>query len=354
MHRTFIIVIVAAASFAGATSSRADQSIGGAEIVINEVTGNLASGSPVSVIQGDSVYRDELVRTNTESKAKFVLLDSTNLTIGPSSTIKLDRFIYAGAERPGAIALRFTKGALLFVTGDAKKRAYSIITPTAAIGVRGTILKIASYPSKTIVDLVEGAATVCTRLSAHRRCVDLTRPNQVAVATTAQVAVGEGPSNDEGLTGLDSIGTASNSSGGAVGGRGGGTSSSGNSAGGGATGGGATGGGSGGAVGGGASSGGNSAGGVATAGGGSTGGGATGGGAVGGRGGGQGGGTGGGQGGGGTGGGGTGNGGQGGGGTSGGIGNGQGNGMGKGVGEQGNNGHGHAGQGHGASAGHGR
>jgi len=106
VHRTFIPLIVAAASFAGAASSRADQSIGGAEIVINEVTGALASGSTVTVIQGDSVYRDELVRTNTVSKARFVLLDSTNLTIGPSSTIKLDRFVYAGAERPGAIAAR--------------------------------------------------------------------------------------------------------------------------------------------------------------------------------------------------------------------------------------------------------
>src|SRR5208337_2282816 len=297
MHRTFIILIVAAASFAGATSSRADQSIGGAEIVINEVTGNLSSGSTVSVIQGDSVYRDELVRTNTVSKARFMLLDSTNLTIGPSSTIKLDRFVYAGAERPGAIALRFTKGALLFVTGDAKKRDYSIITPTAAIGVRGTILKIASSTSKTIVELVEGAATVCTRSSTHRRCVDLTRPNQVAVVTTTQAAVGEGPSNDPSLAGLDSIGTASNTGGGAVGGRGGASSGvapasgatgggSGGAVGGrgGGQGGGATGGG---AVGGGANSGGNSAGGVATAGGGATGGG----GAVGGRGGGQGGGA---------------------------------------------------------------
>jgi hypothetical protein len=217
-------LVAAAAFFGGATPSRAEQSIGGAEIVINEVRGNLTSGSAVLVIRGDSVFRDEVVRTNTESKARLVLLDNTNVTVGSSSTVKLDRFVYAGPERPGAITLNLAKGAFRFVTGDAKKQAYSIITPTASIGVRGTILKIASSASKTIVDLLEGAAVVCNRPPAKRRCVELTWPNQEAVVTVTQVAVGEGPSNDPGLTGLDTIGSvvgAPSNSGGAVGGRGG-------------------------------------------------------------------------------------------------------------------------------------
>ena len=184
-----IILITAAAFFDGAPSSATEESIGGAEIVVNQVRGNLASGSAVPVARGDGVYRDELVRTNTDSNAKLVLNDSTSLSIGASSSIKLDRFVYAGPGRPGAIALNFAKGALLFATGNAAKQAYSITTPTAALGVRGTVLKIASTASKTVVDLVEGAVHVCMRSAAKRRCVDLNRPGQEAVVTVMQIAV---------------------------------------------------------------------------------------------------------------------------------------------------------------------
>ena len=184
--KTSIGFIAAAVFLNGATYSSADQSIGGAEIVVNQVKGALTSGNSVLVAQGDGVYRDEVVRTNTDSNTKLVLVDSTSLSIGPSSSIKLDRFVYAGPSRPGRIALNFAKGALLFATGNAAKEAYSITTPTAALGVRGTVLKITSTASKTVVDLVEGAVHVCMRSATNRRCVDLTRPGQEAVVTVTK------------------------------------------------------------------------------------------------------------------------------------------------------------------------
>ena len=110
--------------------------IGGAEIVINIVQGDLPSGSITPVAQGDAVYRDEGVRTRVDSKARFVLLDQTNVTIGPSSTIKLDRFVYDGPKHRGTIVLNLAKGTCRLIIGDADKRAYTIVTPTAAIGIR--------------------------------------------------------------------------------------------------------------------------------------------------------------------------------------------------------------------------
>jgi hypothetical protein len=54
-----------------------------------------------------------------------------------------------------------TKGVFRFTTGALDKSAYSISTPTAAIGVRGTVLDIAVQGSRTRVTLVEGRALVC-------------------------------------------------------------------------------------------------------------------------------------------------------------------------------------------------
>lgn len=110
--------------------------IGDARTIINSVQGDLASGSSGPVAQGDSVYRDESVLTRIDSKAALLLEDQTNVTIGPSSTMKLDRFVYAGAAKPGTIAFNLAKGTCQFVTGDATKRSYTIFTPTATIGVR--------------------------------------------------------------------------------------------------------------------------------------------------------------------------------------------------------------------------
>ena len=86
--------------------------------------------------QGDGVYRDEGVRTRVDSKARLLMEDKTNVTIGPSSLVKLDRFVYEGPKQRGTIVLNLAKGTSRLIIGDADKRAYMIVTPTAAIGIR--------------------------------------------------------------------------------------------------------------------------------------------------------------------------------------------------------------------------
>jgi hypothetical protein len=128
------ITVVLLVGSAGASWSQTR--IGRAETVINVVEGDLPSGSTVPVAQSDGVFRDEGVRTHVDSKARLLLEDQTNVTIGPSSAVKLDRFVYAGPKQPGTIVLNLAKGTARLVAGDANKRAYTIFTPTAAIGIR--------------------------------------------------------------------------------------------------------------------------------------------------------------------------------------------------------------------------
>jgi len=180
-------VIVGLAALSVAAPAQGEESIGGAKTVVNLVTGDLATGDKINVVQGDEVFRDEGVRTDADSSARLVLRDNTNLLLGPSSSIKLDRFVYAGPSQPGAIAVNLVKGALRFATGDADKKAYLISTPTAALGVRGTVLKIVSNPSKTLVVLDEGGAVVCNRAGAKKHCLQLTEPGQGVAVTATDV-----------------------------------------------------------------------------------------------------------------------------------------------------------------------
>ena len=210
------IVVASILLFGGIEFAWSQEQIGGAHTVINHVEGNLATGNQVPVVQGDNVFLNEAVQSGADSKANLVLNDNTNVTVGPSSTIKLDDFVYSGPKQPGTIALNMTKGTLRFITGDANKRAYTIYTPTAAIGVRGTILRIQVTPTETKVINEEGTAIVChrnknehasveelrkRRCSKEQRekglcgCQELLVPNQEATISQSQIAVTEAPLN---------------------------------------------------------------------------------------------------------------------------------------------------------------
>jgi hypothetical protein len=145
--------------FAGAASA-APQNIGATATAKNEVSREL-SGAAAKLNSGDPVYRDEVVKTGQESTAKLVFLDSTNLAVGPISRVVLDRFVYEEGGSGQTVAVKLSKGLFRFTTGALDKNAYSVTTPTAAIGVRGTILDISVVANRTKVTLREGRAIVC-------------------------------------------------------------------------------------------------------------------------------------------------------------------------------------------------
>src|SRR5204862_6776940 len=75
------------------------------------------------------------------SDARLVFRDDTNLSLGPGSTLKLDRTVFDD-PKAGDIAIKLTQGAFRFVTGNSNKEAYEIKTPIATLGVRGTTLDV--------------------------------------------------------------------------------------------------------------------------------------------------------------------------------------------------------------------
>jgi hypothetical protein len=84
------------------------------------------------------------------------MADSTNLSLGPNATLKLDRTVFDDEHHYREVAIRMTSGAFRFVTGHSDKAAYKITTPLATIGVRGTTLDILSQRGQTIVNLQDG------------------------------------------------------------------------------------------------------------------------------------------------------------------------------------------------------
>jgi ferric-dicitrate binding protein FerR (iron transport regulator) len=172
----------------------AQQRIGEASSVKNSVV-RVSLNATQPLQNGGSVFKDEIIRTGKASSTQLAFIDQTNLAVGPSSSVKLDRFVFDGSTANQAVRINLLKGAFRFATGRLDKRAYRIQTSSATIGVRGTVLDIRNIDCRlderavlsgrsigtlsctTHVTLVDnGAALVCANGSS--KCVELDRPGQ--------------------------------------------------------------------------------------------------------------------------------------------------------------------------------
>lgn len=138
-----------------APGALAQSKIGVAAAVTNEVAVN---ARPLNA--GNNVHTNERVRTGDTGAAQLLFLDETSLNIGPKSEVTLDRYIYNPNRGTGSVALSATRGAFRFVSGSLNPVSYSIKTPQAIIGVRGTVLDIYTTPKFTLVIVAQGTGIV--------------------------------------------------------------------------------------------------------------------------------------------------------------------------------------------------
>ncbi|MDG2003225.1 MAG: FecR family protein [Novosphingobium sp.] len=80
------------------------------------------------------------VQTGTQSRLQLALLDRTKISVGANARLTIDKFIYD--PNGGTVSVSATKGALRFMSGSAKATR-SVRTPSATVGIRGTIFDTA-------------------------------------------------------------------------------------------------------------------------------------------------------------------------------------------------------------------
>src|SRR5262245_12214793 len=165
--------------FVASAASADELEVGTAVLIKNKVTGKL--GTDERLLQtGFRMHRNELVRTGPQAQAELKLDDNTKLALGPEAELLLDEYAVAAASDTKGFALKILKGTLRFLTGSSK--SYKIETPSATIGVRGTVFDVYIGPSgDTFVLLHKGAVDVCSQ---GRNC----RPHR-AVGRVVQATV---------------------------------------------------------------------------------------------------------------------------------------------------------------------
>jgi hypothetical protein len=143
MARLCKIAALAALALTG-TAAKA-QTVGVNAAVVNDVRMTTDANRTVhkaAVRERVSLGND--IQTGKASRLQVLLLDKTNFTVGANARIKVDRFVYDPSRAASSVGMTVTKGAFRFMSGKpthAKPGQSGIRTPTASIGIRGTIVE---------------------------------------------------------------------------------------------------------------------------------------------------------------------------------------------------------------------
>jgi hypothetical protein len=124
-----LVVAVAMAS----TVANAQSAIGTARSVKPDASGSV--GGTLSA--GSGVYQNESVKTGSSGQAGLQFKDQSNLNVGPSSSVRLDKFVYDPNKGSGTVAIEAARGAFRFSTGSQNKGEVKIKTPSGTLGIRG-------------------------------------------------------------------------------------------------------------------------------------------------------------------------------------------------------------------------
>jgi len=172
-------------SIFGTGTAVAQTNIGSAVQVERNVSG-IFGGRTRALAVGDGVVSNENIKTDNASNAQLRFLDQTTLTIGPTSSVILDRFVYNPDHTARDGTVQMSVGAARWIGGATQPDVYKVQTPHAVIGVRGTVFDLLVETYRTIVVLREGTIVVCL-VRAPQRCVTVSTRDSAVVVTFADI-----------------------------------------------------------------------------------------------------------------------------------------------------------------------
>ena len=112
------------------TASHSQEAIGSATSVKPQAEANarMLSG-------GSTVYSKELIHTGDAGVADLRFHDNTKLSVGPKSSVRLDKFVYDPNKSAGSVAVEATRGSFRLITGS--QGTSSVKTSYGTLGIRG-------------------------------------------------------------------------------------------------------------------------------------------------------------------------------------------------------------------------
>ena len=177
----FIIAGIVDTTGAQAASLR----VGDTVQIVHDVEGRQSNDqSWSSKAEGEDIYENESIRTAVESQARLLLVDRTGLSVGPITTIRIDRMVYSPDQSIKGIVVSAGAGTVRWTSGDSS--SYLIRTPTADVTPMGTVFDLFVDSQRTFVILRQGRAKVCTN-NLQPKCKALDNAGEMMLATADEL-----------------------------------------------------------------------------------------------------------------------------------------------------------------------
>jgi hypothetical protein len=122
---------------------------GGAQIgQVKTVTGQAfilrdATRNPVKI--GDALLEKDVIETGADGSIGITFVDNTVFSAGPNSQVALEEFTFDSSNFKGSMTADVNRGTVSVVSGDIARSspgAMKLKTPTAILGVRGTVFAV--------------------------------------------------------------------------------------------------------------------------------------------------------------------------------------------------------------------
>ena len=150
------------------TSIVAQEQIGVAAAVSKNTTDLTLEQERKLVEAGYQIIQNHTIETDEIGKAQMLLLDGTAFSVGPNSSVVLDRFIYNPETAEGSLEVT-ARGLLRIVGGKVTKKQPALIrTNSATVGIRGGIGIVQTDGSQVNATFLYGEEMTVTP-----NCVDL-------------------------------------------------------------------------------------------------------------------------------------------------------------------------------------
>lgn len=155
----------------------------GQTLAVTQAAGADGTGGTRVLKVASAIFMGDHIKTDAVGEAQLKFVDDTRLVVGPNSQVAIDRFVFNPDATAKDVTINAARGVFRFITGKSPKQAYTIKTPSATIGVRGTRFDLVVDADGTNrLAVFEGGVNVCDT-GTPRRCAFLTGRCNVIVLT---------------------------------------------------------------------------------------------------------------------------------------------------------------------------
>lgn len=115
----------------------------GVSAAVNPSTQGTPPGQAVRTITlGQQILHNELIETDEAGLLQVLLADGTTFTVGPSSRLTIDSFVYDPNAGTASLTASFGRGVFRFIGGRVSESPQGVTfnTPVGTAGIRGAIV----------------------------------------------------------------------------------------------------------------------------------------------------------------------------------------------------------------------